>query len=129
MALLKGLTVLLTCKDRERNLAYCLGSIHGCNPRPRVILTDFGSKESLEHYAEKYKWLTVIRVIRDTEFFHKTRAYNIALKQVTSPYICATDTDQIFEPNFFGEVHKVLKNNTKAFVMCRTYFWKKSIPK
>jgi glycosyltransferase involved in cell wall biosynthesis len=125
---LKEVTVLLACKDREKNLAYCLGSIDGCNPRPQVVLVDFGSTKSLVPYQKKYGWLQVIRVERRTKFFHKTRAYNIGLKQITSKFICSTDTDEVFEPNFFDVVFTALKSAKNPFVMCKTYFWKKRIP-
>jgi hypothetical protein len=126
---LRDLTVLLTCKNREYNLKYCLGSIHGCNPRPNTILIDYGSDVSLISYSEKYPWLKVIRVDRNTKTFHKTRAYNIGLRQVKTKFMCATDIDQIFQSNFFGVVYFALSSTTNAFVMCKTRFLKRSLPK
>jgi len=123
------LTALLAYKDRGVNLAFCLGSINGCKPRPSVILIDFGSKVGVEKYEKKYNWLKVIRVNRDTKFFHKGRAYNIGIKHTRTKYICATDVDQIFNPDFFKEVMKALVWNKKPFVMCRTHFWRKPLPK
>lgn len=123
------LTVLLTCKDREKNLQYCLGSIDGCTPRPTVVLIDFGSEKSIEPYEEKYAWLKVIRVERNIDFFHKSRAYNIGLKQVRTKFSCATDIDQLFHPGFFGEIMSGLALHTKAFVMCKTHFWRTNVPK
>jgi GT2 family glycosyltransferase len=122
------ITALLAYKDRPVNVQYCLGSINCCNPRPYVILTDFGSKEGIKKFEKKYDWLTVVHVDRKTDFFHKARAYNIGIRHTKTKYICATDIDQIFNPNFFGEVIKALLSNSKPFIMCRTHFWRKPLP-
>jgi len=122
------ITALLAYKDRDTNLAFCLASIHGCKPRPSVILVDFGSEVSAKPYEKKYPWLKVIRVERNTKFFHKGRAYNIAIKVVKTKFVVATDVDQIFHPGFFKEVMKALVWNPKPFVMCRTHFWRKPLP-
>ncbi|MFA5132712.1 MAG: glycosyltransferase family 2 protein [Candidatus Paceibacterota bacterium] len=115
------LTALIAVKDREFNINYCLSSIDKCNPKPKCILVDFGSKIPLSGRFN-YDWLQVIRVTRNTSLFHKARALNIGLKKTTTKYVCATDADQVFNPSFFGVVHDLLMKNPKAFVMCYTYF-------
>jgi len=124
-----NMTVLLACKDRAVNLKYCLASIHTANVRPKeTILVDFGSDVSLEPYQAKYPWLTIIRTTKNTKVFHKARAFNIGLKHISNKFVCSTDVDQIFQPNFFNVVYKTLTNKPKQFVMCRTYFWKGALP-
>lgn len=116
------LTLLLTCKDREYNLKYCLKSIQAVSNKPKVILVDFGSLKPLTVYKDMYDWLTIIRVNKNTKLFHKSRALNIALRYVKTKYVCASDVDQIFNPNFFDILYSTLSTQKKAFIMCKTYF-------
>ena len=115
------LTALIACKDREANLLHCLASINKCTPIPKVLLVDYGSKQSLQRLEDQYEWLNVIRVTRNTKFFHKARALNIGLRQITTPFFCATDADQLFQPNFFSVVSKMLQQQKRCIVLCRTY--------
>jgi len=116
------LTAIITCKNRTENLGYCLGSIDVCSPRPDCILVDFGNEIPLHKYAKVYPWLTVIRAVNDTDLFHKTRALNIGIKAAKTKYVCLTDTDQIFQPNFFGIVLAELTKGKKRFIRCKTFF-------
>jgi cellulose synthase/poly-beta-1,6-N-acetylglucosamine synthase-like glycosyltransferase len=116
------MTVLLACKDREYNLQYCLKSISLSSELPKVILVDFGSKNSLERYMEQYpEWLTVVRASKSTGFFHKARALNIGLRRVKTQFVCATDVDQVFNPNFFEKIFCNLMKCPKIFIMCKTF--------
>lgn len=116
------LTALIACKDRDFNISCCLRSINACNPRPKTLLIDFGSANPLDEYLKIYsKWLKVVRVTRNTKLFHKARALNIGLKIIKTNFFCATDSDQIFQPNFFGSVYNKVKNS-KSCVLCRTHF-------
>ena len=115
---MSGLTVVLSHKDRNHNLNFCLASINESDYTPRVILVDFGSKEKLEY---SYPWLKVVYVVNKTDFFHKARAINIGIKQVKTKNLCVTDVDQIFKKNFFSVVNNVLNTQKDIYVMCRTY--------
>jgi len=116
-----NLSTIITCKDRVENLKLCLASIRACGPRPRTIVVDFGSDPPLE-FPEYKSWLRIIRVTRDTKMFHKARAINIGIKNVITRFLCITDADQIFQPNFFGVVKQTLQKNQTAFVMCKSHF-------
>jgi len=116
------LTALITCKDRDLNLRYCLESIKHSSLVPEVVLVDFGSTTSLEPLQEMYPFLHVIRTTNNTKDFHKARAINIGLKAIETKYTCITDADQIFSKNFFETVQSELYNNKKAFVLCASYF-------
>jgi len=118
------LTALIACKNREANLTHCLVSIEQCTPRPSVVIVDFGSKVPVHTFAKKYPWVTTIRVTRKTDLFHKARALNIGLRTIRTPFFCATDTDQIFQPNFFGVVLSTLLNKKRSVVLCKSYFLK-----
>jgi len=126
--MLPDLTAVIACKDRQRNLSFCLASIDKCNPKPHVIVVDFGSTPFVKGSIPDYPWLKVIRVDRKTKLFHKARALNIGIKSIKSKFLCVTDADQIFQSNFFGEIIKRLRRNPKLYIMCKTYF-SKGIPK
>jgi len=115
---LLDLTVIIACKNRKENLDYCLRSISGGSILPKVYIVDFGNKTPIK---TPYKWVKVIRVTNNTEKFHKARAVNIGLKQVKTKYACVTDADQIFSKNFFSTVVRALEENSKRFIMCKTY--------
>jgi len=114
-----NLTAIIACKDRKQNLDYCLASIHVCNPRPFCIVVDYNSAVPLSY--PQYSWLKIIRCENAGELFHKSRALNIALHYVKTRFVCATDADQIFNPNFFGLVYDHLKKHKNIIVMCKTY--------
>lgn len=123
-----NLTALIAYKDREFNLSCCLASINRCDPRPQVVVVDFGSVTPIEKYLEQYAaWLRVIRVNNETALFHKARALNIGLKKIKTGFFCATDCDQLFQPNFFGVVYKSVIAG-KTCVLCRTHFLR-NLPK
>jgi GT2 family glycosyltransferase len=116
------LTVVIACKDRERNLTYCLDSISRSTVIPKVIVVDFGSKQSLLSKFS-YDWLKIIRV-NNVSLFHKARALNIGLKAAKTKFVCFTDTDQIFQSNFFETIIAVLSKNEKLCILCKSNFLK-----
>jgi cellulose synthase/poly-beta-1,6-N-acetylglucosamine synthase-like glycosyltransferase len=117
------LTAIIACKNRDRNIRYCISSISYCDPRPRVILVDFGSLNSHQYLQERFgDWVQVIRVNHRINPFHKARALNIALRKTKSTFICSTDCDQIYATNFFGVVQNQLKMVSKRIILCKSYF-------
>jgi len=118
--MLNDLTVVIACKDRNKNLEYCLNSIAASkNPPKETIVVDFGSVEPLRTTLPAVR---IIRTTNNTQMFHKSRALNIGIKSVTTKYTCITDADQTFQDNFFFELNNKLDRDKKAFVMCQTYF-------
>lgn len=117
-----NLTAVLAHRDRATNLEYCLASIANCTPRPYVVLVDFGSCTPLPPYQQYSDWLEVISVTQGTELFHKSRAVNIGVRNVKTEYLCITDVDQVFSPNFFGEVYRLVSSANNPIVFSRTYF-------
>ena len=118
--MIENLTLVLACKNREDNLKFCLSSIDSCNKIPRTILIDFGSTATLEAFEKIYSWLKVIRVERETDFFHKSRALNIGIQNVTTKFTCTSDVDQVYQENFFSCVINKLQKHPKIYVACRT---------
>lgn len=125
---LDNLTTIITCKNRTRNLSYCLGSISTCIHRPQVIVVDFGSDKPVTEITRSYPWVRMIRVMNDTRIFHKSRAINIGIKNTRTKFLCITDVDQVFQANFFYAVKSVLEKDNSSFVMCPTFFLKQ-LPK
>jgi len=116
--MIKDLTVIIACKDRHAHLDYCVQSIVSGDKLPRLFVVDFGSTPALNY--SRFKFIKVFRVDRKTDIFHKARALNIAIKSVRSKFMCVTDSDQIFAPNFFRVVYDTVKKPS-AFVYCPTY--------
>jgi glycosyltransferase involved in cell wall biosynthesis len=111
-----NLSVVISVKNRPRNLEWCIESIR-CNTQiPRIIIVDFGSDIPVCTTEAK-----VIRVDRDTQVFHKARAVNIGLKAVKTPYVCVTDADQIFQSNFFELANDAVNTIKNVFITCGTY--------
>lgn len=114
------LSLVVTCKNREKNLRFCLKSISLQTQVPNVIVVDFGSTISLSSLRDEYPWVKVINAMNNTDMFHKSRALNIGIKQVETNYICMIDADQIYSPKFFERAYGVLKNK-KVFILSKTY--------
>lgn len=111
------MTIIIACKNRHTNLDFCLSSISQGTVVPNTIVVDFGSNPPIQ---TNHKFVNIIHV-NDSSMFHKARALNIGIRKSTSKFVCITDTDQIFQRNFFEQVKTVLTANTSAFVMCKTY--------
>jgi len=124
MTKLKDISIIMAHKNRLTNLKYCLASIDSCVYTPSVVLVDFGSnfdvRNVLDWYEKCYKWLKVVKVDRNTKLFHKSRALNIGIRAAETKYVCMTDVDQIFQPNFYSIFAKEISNEN--FIRCKTQF-------
>ncbi len=115
------LTAIIACQNRHKNLELCIHSISLCIPRPQLIIVDFGSTPPLKPIKRMYPWVHYIAAKNNTSIFHKARALNIGIRKSETKYVCLTDADQLFQPNFFGVVSNAV-STTKKFVMCSTFF-------
>lgn len=116
MAIKSNISVVISVKNRPRNLDWCIESIR-CNTQiPKIIIVDFGSDVPV-----CIKDVEVIRVDRNTQVFHKARAVNIGLKAVKTPYVCVTDSDQIFQSNFFELANDAVNTIQNVFITCGTF--------
>lgn len=115
------MSIVIACKDRQANIAYCAASIAGCMPAPTTYIVDFGSAVPIATFI-KYPNAHIIRVDRKTGFFHKARALNIGIKEVRTKFLCVTDADQIFQDNFFNIAYDHLVKDESKFLMCKTHF-------
>jgi GT2 family glycosyltransferase len=89
----------------------------------KITIVDFGSSpENIEWERKLFtgEFINFIEVTRETKHFNKSRALNIAIRNIATPYVISTDIDCIFELNFVKEVMNVLKTGNKI-VLCQKY--------
>jgi len=109
------ITVIFAIKNRDRKRSEnCINSLkkQDC----KTIVVDYGSHD-LSWYGEVFTQ-GFIAVKTDTKVWNKSRAYNIGLKLVTTPYVLFSDIDNIFDPTFIEEVKKQIINE-KTVVLCQ----------
>ncbi len=95
------ISIIVACMDRSHNLMIALENWISYEEISEIIVLDYGSKISLEslfihNLSSKIKLYRV-----EAEYWHLSRAYNIAAQQVTGDIIIKMDTDYIIKPNFF----------------------------
>lgn len=100
------ITVIFAIKNRDRKRAEnCINSL--INQDCKIIVVDYGS-DDLSWYSEVFGKVGFIAVRRDTEHFNKSRALNIAIRQVSTPYVISSDIDNIFDDDFISEIKKII---------------------
>ncbi|TYB80165.1 glycosyltransferase [Bizionia saleffrena] len=106
------ITIILTYRNRDLNIVKkCLASLGmQDNTDFQVILIDYGSvseyKEELCVLVENYSFVTLLRCETEQQLWCKSRAINIALKTVKTPYCFIGDIDMIYHPRFINVVEK-----------------------
>ncbi|MFA5420857.1 MAG: glycosyltransferase [Patescibacteria group bacterium] len=110
------ITAIFAIKNRDRQRAEnCIDSLMGQDTK--IIVVDYGS-DDLSWYGEVFRcgWISVKR---DTEDWNKSRAYNIGLRLVTTPYVVFSDIDNIFADNFIDRVkEEVVKEKSAVLCQC-----------
>ncbi|MBV9446475.1 MAG: glycosyltransferase [Streptosporangiaceae bacterium] len=89
------LTVVVITHDRRAELLRTLGKISLCNERPVVILADNASADGTA--AAVRRWYPDVRLITLRRNLGAV-ARNIAVRQVTTPYVAFCDDDTWWEP-------------------------------
>lgn len=115
------ITVVLVIKNRSKIQAEnCLKSLS--NQNCGVVLVDYGSDSKNliweRDICNQYN-VDLVEVTNNTEVFNKSRALNIGIKTVLTPYVMCGDIDLIYEANFIEEVEKVL--DSKRIIGCRRF--------
>ena len=116
---MKTLTYAIAIKNKpeetaRRSLEALLSQTHPCN----ITIVDFGSsKENLEWERKLFSKVNFIEAKTDLEHYSSSRALNIGIKRVETPYTLITDIDLIPSKNFVEEVMKVLDDKTA--VLCQ----------
>lgn len=116
---MKKITIVVALKNRsEKTVKNFLDSLLNQAYPCDIIVVDFGSSE--ENLAWERKLFTKINFIEaktNLNPYKSSRALNIAIKRVKTPFTLITDIDLIFSKNFIKEVMRIL--NDKMVVLCR----------
>ncbi|MBD3196273.1 MAG: glycosyltransferase, partial [Candidatus Lokiarchaeota archaeon] len=112
-------SVIILNYNHVDNVINCLNSLSLQTYNDfEVILIDNGSKEEI--YAElrekliKFREKLDIRLIRKLRNLYFGAGNNLALKKVSSDYICLLNYDTIVKENFIEEMVNFLDNNPDA---------------
>lgn len=113
--LIEDITIVLAVRNRcDYRLVNALKSIRNQKYDEQLIKIMLVDYDSETWMIDKYKEICQafdVEYIRanNKPVWNKSHCLNIAIKNVTSKYICSSDVDVIFENNYFVECVKELK--------------------
>ena len=111
---MKKLTVVIAIKNRsEKSATNCVDSLLGQTHSCDITIVDFGSlKENLIWERKIFSKINFIEAKTNLNPYSSSKALNIGIKRVKTPFTLITDIDLIFSKNFIEEVMKVLDKKT-----------------
>jgi len=115
-------TIILTYRNRNLNIVKkCIESLVLQNNKNfKVVLVDYGSitnyKEQLSQLVSNYSFVTLLRCDTELQLWCKSRAINIALRTIETPYCFIGDIDMLYHPDFINVLNK------EAYQTISTYF-------
>ena len=115
-------TIILTYRNRDLSIVKkCLDSLLVQTSKDfSVVLVDYGSDETFKDELKKcivnYDFIKLIRCETTRQLWCKSKAINIALKQIDTPYCFVGDVDMIYHPKF------IEKLETCKIATLSTYF-------
>ena len=115
------ITIILTYRNRKLTiLKRCLESLKiQSNDQFSVVLVDYGSEETytmaLSELLEDYPFVSVIKCKLSGQLWNKSRAINIALKQIESPHVFVGDVDMIYHEDFVKKLHELSTKNEVTY--------------
>ena len=111
-------------EDRISNLKISTENIINYFPNSEIIISEIDSESKLPQEFKTYKHIFT----KDSSFFSKTRAYNIACKNSINDIICLYDADIILKNNVIEKCYNILSNeNIDIIYPYNGYFY--DIPK
>lgn len=103
-----SISVLIACKNRDKNLAQVVGSWHDIDYVKEIVLVDYCSDEKIK--IEGFDKLKTIRVEAE-EFFNLGKAYNLAFDFCTGDFILKVDSDYLcIDPLWIDSFFKNVKS-------------------
>lgn len=120
------ITVVAVMRDRPLDMLGNFLHTLGRQTRvPGVLLVDYGSTpenvKALQVLRKETMSFDLVPVQRNTGVWCKSRALNIGLRQVTTPFVLFTDVDLMLERNLVQEVLRLLLKKDRVFVTARTF--------
>jgi glycosyltransferase involved in cell wall biosynthesis len=104
------ISIIVACMNRYENLVQAVCSWLPCQEIYEIIILDYGSKIPLEE-KKIHKLSEKIKLYRtETQYWHLTRAYNIAAQCATGDIILKMDSDYVIKDGFF-DYHKLSYNS------------------
>lgn len=114
-------TIILTYRNRQTSIVRkCLDSLQNQSLMTfQVVLVNYGSHaaftKSINTLASHYDFVTIINCRTEGELWCKSRAINIALKQIKTSYVFVGDVDMIFHPEFIQKLEGFKKVDTVTY--------------
>ncbi|MBN2869187.1 MAG: glycosyltransferase [Flavobacteriaceae bacterium] len=115
------ITIILTYRNRDITIVNrCLNSLQqqGCQDF-KALFVDYGSdvefSNATKSLLETYAFVSLIHCQTQGELWCKTRAINIALKQVKTPYVFIGDVDMIYHPDFIKHLDDLKQPNIATY--------------
>ncbi|GAA3794537.1 glycosyltransferase [Sphaerisporangium flaviroseum] len=104
------ITVVVITMDRRAELLRTLGHMTAVPERPRIIVVDNGSRDgSADAVARAYPGVRLIRSPRNLGAV----ARNVAVEEVTTPYVAFCDDDTWWEPGALGRAADLLESHPR----------------
>ena len=97
-------TVVVITRDRCPELIHMLGRMTALPERPPVIVVDNASADGSAQAAAAFPGVTVIRAVRNLGAVGR----NVAVRQVTTPYVAFCDDDTWWEPGALSRAADLL---------------------
>ncbi len=106
--MLNKLSVIIPCKDEEKNIAFCIESVLPI--ADEIIVADSGSSDSTMEIASGYK----CRII-EREYINSANFKNWAIPQAKHEWVLIVDADERVSPELAAEISKILNDKTSEF--------------
>lgn len=106
-----SISLICACKNRIKPLQISLSSWLLFEKITEIIIVDWNSDESIEHFSKLDPRIKIITV-PDQKYFNQPQPLNLASKIATGDYILKMDADYILNPYFdFFDCYKVDSNS------------------
>lgn len=127
----KDIGGIVCCMNREKNLFKSLRSWVNTKSFQEIIVLDYGSKNPITNtIPDDLKNNSIIKIFRyEADYWHLTKAYNIAIQLCNCEIIVKLDADYFLSPLFFDhhtfniDKQFITGNNSRfqplwGFLMC-----------
>ncbi|MEN8154727.1 MAG: glycosyltransferase family 2 protein [Acidobacteriota bacterium] len=118
------LSVLIPCKDEEKNISFCIESVLPI--ADEIVVADSGSSDRSMEIAREYN----CRII-EREYINSANFKNWAIPQVKYEWVLIVDSDERVSPELAEEISEILKKDSPEqdgyFIGRRNYLFGKLV--